>query len=271
MDPTPTPPPPETRTVGQAARTAMNETKPLPANQGERPAVSGVETLPVRMLNEFVYCPRLFYYEHVEGVFQHNADTRRGAALHARVDSGKGELPPPKRDTPSTDSAGDSEIHDPQSEIRNEIIHSRSVSLSSDRLGVTAKLDLVEMRPAATAPAPGNACDDPLSPLTVCPVDYKIGAPREGDHGPEIWDADRMQLGLQCLILRDNGYACTEGIIYYRATKQRVPLLITSELERWIDAQIVAARRTMAGPIPPPLVDSPKCARCSLVTICLPD
>ena len=32
------------------------------------------EPLPVRMLNEFVYCPRLFYYEHVEGVFLHNAD-----------------------------------------------------------------------------------------------------------------------------------------------------------------------------------------------------
>ena len=28
--------------------------------------------LPARMLNEFVYCPRLFYYEWVEGVFAHN-------------------------------------------------------------------------------------------------------------------------------------------------------------------------------------------------------
>src|SRR5690606_28347969 len=54
------------------------------------------EPLPARMLNEFVYCPRLFYYEHVEGVFIHNADTRRGAALHKRVDSGKGELPAAK-------------------------------------------------------------------------------------------------------------------------------------------------------------------------------
>src|SRR5690606_9221997 len=79
------------------------------------------------------------------------------------------------------------------------------------------------------------------------------------------------QLGLQCLILRDNGYRCTEGVIYYRATKQRVPLPVTPELEQWIETQIAAARRTAAGPIPPPLVDSPKCPRCSLVTICLPD
>ena len=46
------------------------------------------------MLNEFVYCPRLFYYEFVESVFVESVDTVRGKALHRRVDSGKGDLPP---------------------------------------------------------------------------------------------------------------------------------------------------------------------------------
>lgn len=228
------------------------------------------EPLPARMLNEFVYCPRLFYYEHVEGVFTHNADTRRGAALHKRVDAGKGDLPVPRSgDNPVADTAPAADAPPespsaPATAAEPETIHSRSVSLSSDRLGVTAKMDLVEVRS-------GNDPSDLFAPLIVTPVDYKIGSPREGDNGPEIWDADRMQLGLQCLILRDNGYTCTEGVIYYRATKQRVTLAITPELETWIDAQIAAARRTMTGPIPPPLVDSPKCARCSLVTVCLPD
>ncbi len=221
------------------------------------------------MLNEFVYCPRLFYYEHVEGVFAHNADTRRGAALHARVDSGKGDLPAARPAPVVTDAAAEpAEVSGSEPDVSGaaaepEVIHSRSVSLASDRLGVTAKMDLVELRTGAE--------ESLFTPPVVCPVDYKIGAPREGDRGPEIWDADRMQLGLQCLILRDHGYRCPEGVIYYRATKQRVTLVVTPELETWIDAQIAAARRTMAGPIPPPLVDSPKCARCSLVTICLPD
>lgn len=216
------------------------------------------------MLNEFVYCPRLFYYEHVEGVFAHNADTRRGAALHKRVDAGKGDLPPAGGRAADTASAP-TETDPPAAPVdaSPDVIHSRSVSLSSDRLGVTAKMDLVEV----SAGAPSS----PAAPLTVRPVDYKIGAPRIGDAGPEIWDADRMQLGLQCLILRDHGYTCDEGIIYYRATKQRVSLSVTPELEAWIDAQIAAARRCVAGPIPPPLIDSPKCPRCSLVTICLPD
>jgi CRISPR-associated protein Cas1 len=80
-----------------------------------------------------------------------------------------------------------------------------------------------------------------------------------------------MQLGLQALILRDNGYTCNEGIIYYRATKQRVRLPITAELEAWILEKIAEARRTVTEPIPSPLVNSPKCVRCSLAPVCLPD
>jgi CRISPR-associated protein Cas1 len=232
------------------------------------------EPLPARMLNEFVYCPRLFYYEFVEGVFVHNADTLRGAAVHARVDTGSGAMPAAQVDK--------SEIPKPD-QTEPEIIHSRSVSLGSERLGVTAKIDLVEIRASPEAAGAESEISnvksqipsespDLFSQLEVCPVDYKAGAPREGDDGKEIWDADKMQLGLQCLLLRDNGYVCTEGIIYYRATKQRVRLQITPELEQWILQKIGEARAcAAAGAIPPPLIDSPKCPRCSLVTVCLPD
>src|SRR5947207_1747071 len=89
----------------------------------EPPAVSYVEPLPVRMLNEFVYCPRLFYYEHVEGVFQHNADTKRGAALHARVDGGRGELPAARPEGEKEDAT------DQETKPAENVIHSRSVSL----------------------------------------------------------------------------------------------------------------------------------------------
>jgi len=83
--------------------------------------------------------------------------------------------------------------------------------------------------------------------MEVCPVDYKAGAPRVGKGGIELWDADRMQLGLQALILRDNGYTCGEGIIYYRATKQRVRLPLTPELESWIAQTVAEARRLWAA------------------------
>jgi len=226
------------------------------------------------MLNEFVYCPRLFYYEFVEGVFVENADTLRGRALHQRVDAGKGDLPPSARKSRSkkeTDaSANEAPVlegagQEPAQPEAPEIIHSRSVQLGSERLGVVAKLDLIEVSGGAVGDGRGFAA------TSVMPVDYKAGAPREGVDANELWPTDRMQLGLQMLLLRDNGYTCEEGVIYYRATKQRVRLQMTPELESWIEEQITAARAVMRGPIPPPLEGSPKCRRCSLTPVCLPD
>ncbi|HOX03617.1 MAG TPA: CRISPR-associated endonuclease Cas1 [Candidatus Paceibacterota bacterium] len=217
------------------------------------------------MLNEFVYCPRLFYLEFVECLFVESADTLRGSALHARVDQGAGGLPKPG---PGTEKPASSIPPESQPAAEgSDVIHSRSVSLGSDRLGVSAKIDLVEVRMQSWPGSQGE-----LFPLPeVCPVDYKAGSPRPGADGNDLWDTDRMQLGLQALILRHNGYLCTEGVIYYRATRQRVRLPITDELVEWIRERIGAARRCAAGPMPPPLADSPKCVRCSLAPVCLPD
>ena len=52
--------------------------------------------LPARMLNEFTYCPRLFYYEHVERIFVHNKETVEGAIGHKRVDGQPEGLPDPE-------------------------------------------------------------------------------------------------------------------------------------------------------------------------------
>lgn len=191
--------------------------------------------LPARMVNEFVYCPRLFYYEWVEGVFVHSADTVEGAFRHERVDAKSDPLPvPDDADAP---------------------VKARSVELASDVHRVIAKIDLVE----------GDAG-------TFTPVDYKKGRPRDGEDGPEAWPADRIQVGVQALVLRENGYDCREAVLYYQATKQRVRLVVDDALVDETVAIIGQARvAAEAGAIPPPLVDSPKCPRCSLVGVCLPD
>ncbi|HTQ40307.1 MAG TPA: CRISPR-associated endonuclease Cas1 [Pirellulales bacterium] len=195
--------------------------------------------LPARMLNEFVYCPRLFYYEWVEGVFAHNRETVEGSLGHSKIDGQQDELAPADELDPA------------------ERIHSRSVTLSSDTHGLIAKLDLIE--------AEGG---------TVTPIDYKRGSPRlNADTDlPEVWDADRVQLAAQALVLRDNGYDCHEAIVYYVATKQRVRVPIDDALVAQTLRSLSYARAAAASDrIPLPLVDSPKCPRCSLVGICLPD
>ncbi|MEX2580847.1 MAG: CRISPR-associated endonuclease Cas1 [Verrucomicrobiales bacterium] len=237
------------------------------AEVGEGDRTVFADPIPSRMLNEFVYCRRLFYYEFVEGVFRHNADTRRGKAAHSRVDRKKsGALPESRAKKRSKEKAaanGDEPDTDRDDELP-ETIHSRSVSLGSEGLGVTAKLDLVEVR---------RQEGELFSDLQVCPVEYKVGSPKEDEDGlPTLWDTDKMQLGLQILLLRENGYECDEGILFYRGTRQRVRLPMTADLERWIVETIGEARRCAASPsIPPPLDDSPKCVRCSLAPVCLPD
>ena len=49
--------------------------------------------IPVRILNEYVYCPRLAYLMWVQGEFAHNADTVEGRIRHKRVDREKGSMP----------------------------------------------------------------------------------------------------------------------------------------------------------------------------------
>ncbi len=194
------------------------------------------EYLPARMLNEFVYCPRLFFYEWVESLWAESADTIEGKLQHRRVDRGPAPLPGP-------------------GEPAGETIHSRSVTLSSERHGIIARIDLVE-----------------LEGRTATPVDYKHGEPRRTAGGLELWPPDRVQLAAQGLILRDQGYLSEEGVVYYVKTRQRVRVPFDESLmSETVELVAAAKAAAAAGRIPPPLVDSPKCNGCSLAGICLPD
>jgi len=191
--------------------------------------------LPARMLNEYAYCPRLFYLEYVQQEFQHSADTLDGRLIHRRVDQEKGNMPAPE----ALDSM-------PQ-------LHARSVMVGSDTLGAVARIDLIES-------------DDGR----VVPVDYKRGAPPDLPEG--AYEPERVQVCLQGLLLREHGYACDHGVLYFAAAQARVTVEFTDALVARTLELLAAARRTAeAEAMPPPLVDSPKCPRCSLVGICLPD
>lgn len=193
------------------------------------------EQLPARMINEFSYCPRLFYLEYVQQEWDHSADTLEGKFVHRRVDSQSGTAP-------AADQVDET--------VR---IHARSIDIGSDALGAIARIDLLKGENG-----------------WVTPVDYKRGSPP--DIPERAWEPERVQLCLQGLLLRENGYNCDEGVIYYAKSQDRVSVPYTDELiARTIDLLNEARRTAESGQIPPPLVDSPKCPRCSLVGICLPD
>ncbi|MCC6930374.1 MAG: CRISPR-associated endonuclease Cas1 [Gemmatimonadaceae bacterium] len=197
------------------------------------------------MVNEFVYCPRLSFLEWVQGEWDDNLDTIEGRWVHRRVDKEPAtDVPAPPDDEASSADGGDAEAL---------ALTARSVLLSSDRLGAIARIDLLE--------AEGRE---------ATPVEYKRGA--VPDIPNRAWDPERVQLCLQGLILRDNGYSCAAGVLYFAESKTRVKVAFDESLiEMTQDA--VQGTRAMAegGRLPPPLRDSPKCVRCSLSGICLPD
>ncbi len=196
------------------------------------------DQIPARMLNEFAYCPRLFYLEYVQQEWAHNADTLEGKFIHRCVDQQQGNLPSPDDLT------------------NNEKIHARSVLIGSSRLGAIARVDLIEAENGM-----------------LIPIDYKRGSPPPPDRVPEgAYEPERVQLCLQGLLLREEGYQVDHGIIYFAETHTRVRVDFTEELvTRTLSLLEQARQLAVSGQIPPPLVDSPKCPRCSLVGICLPD
>jgi len=188
--------------------------------------------VPVRMVNEFDYCSRLFYLEWVQSRFVDNADTVEGRYVHRNVDVAAGRIGGPEDDDP--------------------VRKARSVMLGSERLGLIAKADIIEG-----------------SEGQVTPVEVKRGRPPR--HGP-AWSPEMVQICAIGLLLRDNGYECSEGEIYFAETRQRVTIpfddkLVAKTLQLSEELRLVASKPEP----PPPLVDSPKCPRCSLVGICLPD
>lgn len=53
------------------------------------------DLLPVRMLNEYAFCPRLFHLMHVNGRWDDNFYTDQGRSVHRRTDAADDPLPPP--------------------------------------------------------------------------------------------------------------------------------------------------------------------------------
>lgn len=189
--------------------------------------------IPARMVNEYAYCPRLFHLEWVQGLFENNTDTAQGTWEHRSVDKVSGRLPEPEKVT--------------------DLRRATSVSLSSERLGLVATIDLLEMHNGR-----------------VVPVDTKKGNPPKD--GSPAWESDMVQLCVQGVLLREHGYECDHGELYFSEARQRRVIEFTDELiaRTWqlIDSLKKAAKSEEP---PPPLIDSPKCPRCSLVGICLPD
>jgi CRISPR-associated exonuclease Cas4/CRISPR-associated protein Cas1 len=192
--------------------------------------------VPARMVNEWVYGPRLAVLEWGHGEWAGNADTAAGRRAHRATEDGRAPA------LPAPDALPD-----------DRALKTRRLLLASERLGLTAEIDIVEAEDGA-----------------VVPVDIKTGKRphvAEGAYLPE-----RVQVCAQALLLREVGYRCDEGALWFADSRERVRVALTDELIATTLRAVSDLRLTVAsGRLPPPLDHSPKCPRCSLLPICLPD
>lgn len=193
--------------------------------------------LPVRRLHNYLYCPRLFYYQWVENLFIDNADTVEGRRTHRNVDSPSRVKDPTELDLP-------------------EGARLRSVKVESAALGLVGVADLVE--------------DVGEGPEVL---DYKKGSARRDANGERCAkEADAMQVVAQAMLLAEQGIKAVRGWVYYAADKRRVPVELVESAFAECRAKIAEAKAlAAAGTCPPPLKNDPRCLYCSAYPICLPN
>ncbi|AEO48875.1 hypothetical protein F11_12055 [Rhodospirillum rubrum F11] len=200
------------------------------------PATAEDALVPASMVNAWIYCPRLAVLEWGRGEKARSVDLIAGLRAHQATESGP---------TPA--------LPDPMVLREDQSLKTRKLSLSSERLGLTAELDLLDVEEGV-----------------VIPVEIKVGKRPSVDEGAYL--PERAQVCAQALLLREAGYTCLEGALWFAESRERVTVDLTEAL---VTATLVATsdlRLTVAsGRLPPPLDHSAKCPRCSLLPICLPD
>lgn len=217
----------------------------LPAEENE------IYLTPLRGLNEYVYCPRLFHLMYVQGLFEESVDTLEGRIAHSKRLT---------RTKAATSFSGE-ENETWSLPWRQDLV--REIILSSDKLRITGKFDVVLEERDGPVPVEVKHGPHPdgFAPFTVGPFQLKA----------EAWSNDQIQLAGQMALLREAGFNCDHGKIYYQQTQKLIEVPLDKNLLQAMNWVTEQTSQLIVSPAPDPLCDSAKCIRCSLNHVCLPD
>jgi CRISPR-associated protein Cas1 len=196
------------------------------------------DPIPVRALNQVTYCPRLYYLQYVDCVMPTNEHVEGGLFDHRRVDD-----------------------PDLKNKTRNDrgTATSRGIALSSETLGITGVLDVIEEKGGEQYP-----------------VETKHGpAPHDGDGKPTVWDNDAVQLCAQAMLMEEAfGKPVPRGFQFHVGSKERVEVKFTDDLRQKTREAVTRCRELAVLDSPPEPLPSElrhRCFGCSLAPVCLPE
>jgi CRISPR-associated exonuclease Cas4 len=187
-------------------------------------------------IQHFCFCKRQWALIHVEQSWEDSARTKEGDILHKNAD-------------------------DPfYFEKRGNTLISRAIPVRSLRLGLSGICDVVEFVKSED----GTAIKNRNGRYTVCPIEYKVGAPKQND-------ADAVQLCAQAMALEemlntDIQAAC----MYYEKTRRRLDVEIDDRLREETQDLADEMHKIMRYGKTPMAVRTNACAACSLLDLCVP-
>jgi CRISPR-associated exonuclease Cas4 len=197
--------------------------------------------LPLSGLQHLLFCERQAALIHLERIWVDNALTVEGTHLHERADGGEGE------------SRGDLRIV-------------RGLPLRCARLGLSGKADVVELHRLGSGEEPAGAEIPGLAGLwRPFPIEYKRGRPKSHR-------ADEVQLCAQALCLEEMlRVEIPAGALFYGQPRRRTEVPFDRSLRQLTEEAARRFHELVERGITPPPVYEPKCDRCSLIDVCLPE
>ena len=201
------------------------------------------DLLPLRYLNDLLFCERRLALHLVEQIWKDNQYTAEGQYAHRKVDQSANLKRGDKRNV-------------------------TGMMLVSYQLGVTGKADLVEFRDAA---AKTEAIDESLNSETKSscafvpyPVDFKRGRKRR-------WDNDEVQLCAQAMCLEEMlNVPVPKGAIFHIRSQHRREVIFNEALRQQTIHAAARLHEIVHTRITPPAEWKARCKGCSLLETCMP-
>ncbi|MBP3250401.1 MAG: CRISPR-associated protein Cas4 [Ruminococcus sp.] len=194
------------------------------------------EYLMLSGIQHFVFCRRQWALIHIEQQWEENYRTADGRVMHRNVH--------------------DAGFH----EKRGDLVISRAMAVSSQRLGISGECDAVEFRKDSS----GIEIFGLEGRYSVTPVEYKRGQPKEDP-------CDEMQLAAQAMCLEE--MLCCRidtGFLYYGETRRRLKVEINEQLRQDTENALREMHELFRKRYTPKVKRSKACNACSLKNICLP-
>lgn len=194
------------------------------------------EAIPLSLLSQASYCLRRAALITNEQQWNESSDTAKGRLEHDRV-------------------------HDRRIEKHGETLYLYEYEVFSKSLGIGGKCDCIE----ATKSSDGCIIPAVDFPVKLSPVEHKHGKLRDEEEY-------NIQLCAQAMCLEEMYHTeIHEGAIFYTSSHRRQNVVFTEELRNKVTDVIRLVDDMRRNYKVPKAEYLPKCKRCSMLDICMPE